>query len=848
MLETYPMLRGYGEANKSITEIEFAHGALYPSVPGSAFIYEQVTPSQKIDPADRVSMDELKDTIRTSDLPFRSFDTPEELGDKVYNDLLFLLERDWPISAEPTPLESERTAHRAFAFNRTRAYVATPEYTERFERFVSEDSTPLILWGRSGLGKSALMAHLASEYERQHPDAFVVLHFVGASAGASSAADVMRRIAAEIKLRYDLPDEVQNDDATLAQEFPSWLANIRADDKLILLVDAVNQLSGIGREMHWLPEFIPSNVRLVISTTPDTPLEELRKRDWQELEIQPMGESARVQIATDYLASFGKKLTREQIERVASEPKLESPLFLRTILEELRVFGVYESLEEHLATYLSSEDEHELFHHVLARMERDFGSDAVHSVMTALWASRFGLTETELLEITQLPRYALSEFLIALEFHLMQRNGLYTFFHNYLRQAVEERYLTDNEKIKTAHRHLAHYFADSPYNSRRRDEEPWQWEHAESWDNYRKCLTDVEFIAPLLVDERRHELLAFWRVYQEHFDISSTYRKVIDDYQRTCTDEHKLAELLCTLGSSLVSASQYDEAGKMLRTALELGEKIYEERDLYQAEAADQLATCYYYQGKYAEAEQFYRKAIHIRETVLGANDPLTAKSLNNLGIIYYSLGKYSESREMYESAIESYRNHFANKDHSEIASILNNLGAVQHAERNYEAAIHSFRASISMYERLYGKRYPGKLSPLGNMSMSLREQKRIIESEKICLEAIELSRATYGNNHRDLATRLSNLALLYSKFMNRYAEALQAYEEAIKIRELILGKMHIDTITSYLNIALAEIRAGNKRKGEKLFKKYLPVEEQILGKNHDRVITHKEIFEELQR
>ncbi|HYM36735.1 MAG TPA: DUF4062 domain-containing protein, partial [Steroidobacteraceae bacterium] len=415
LFQEYPWLEQFAKDKKSITDIEFFHGAISKPDTTSAFIYEQ-TVTRK--PEDAAPIDDLRSRIIDAGVPYEQFSSPEELGEKVLRDLTAILDRDWPAKHELTPVERERNPHEAYARNRTHSYIANPEYYSIFEKFVdglssmvyrqdknflrpsttdNRQSTPLILWGKSGFGKSALVAHLTNEYKQKHPEAFIIRHFVGATAGASSSDDVIRHVMLEIKERYDLTDELPQ--SNLQEEFPIWLAKIREGEKLILAIDAVNQLTGIGNEMHWLPEFIPANVRLLISTTPELPLEQLRKRNWQEIEVKPLAPSQRKRITQEFLAHYHKHLEHEQLEVIANEPKLQSPLYLRTLLEELRIFGSRSRLDQQLADYISSSDEAELFQKVLARMETDHGEAVVRSIMSAIWASRFGLWVTELLGV-----------------------------------------------------------------------------------------------------------------------------------------------------------------------------------------------------------------------------------------------------------------------------------------------------------------------------------------------------------------------------------------------------------------------------------------------------------------
>ncbi len=865
LFRDFPELAELSRKRKSITEMEFMHGALLRRNKDHVAIYEQLT---ERDEANAKPIEELRSHIAAAGVPHVTFASPAELGEHVLRDLAKMVERDWPLKKEMTPAERERNPHEAFARNRTHSYIANPEYYERFEKFVNseassivnsqssivpgpderrltiDDRRPLILWGRSGFGKSALMAHLTSEYKGRHPDAFVVRHFVGASSGASSSDDVIRHIMLEIRERYNLSDDVPN--ANLQDELPSWLGKIGEGEKMILAIDAVNQLTGIGPEMHWLPEFIPQGVRLIISTTPEMPLEQLRKRGWQEMEILPLTSAQRIRISAEFLERYHKHLPPELLEIIGAEAKLESPLFLRTVLEELRIFGVHEAVDMHLASYLASESEAELFQTVLARMERDHGEETVRNIMKAIWSSRYGLSETELLGITGLSRLALSEFLIALEFHLMKRSGLFTFFHNYLRQAVEFRYLNSEDQIKAAHTLVAEYFSAQEYTQRRRDEEPWQWQQSGHRERFIKCITDIPMLDMLLDEDRRQELIGYWLELQKENDLAETYHTVIEAYKGKCEDESYFADLSGKLGDALVTASSYKEAEYQLRTALELRKKLSGENDLKTAKSMNDLATLYYHTGDFEEAELLLKNVIVIREKLMDKNDPTIGKSLNDLGAIFYSIGKLNEAENTFRDAIERYKE-FYQRDHQEIASALNNLGTVFIHGKKYDEASNYILEALAMCERLFGISHITLIQPTRNIAMCYAKTSASTKAEEYYVKALKLAASIYGKNHTEVGSIYANMGVFYSRW-GKPDEAIEMHKKGLKIRRELLGEEHIETINSYLNLGITLYRAGRKTEGEKFIKKYLPIQKDLMGEDHPIFKANEASWNELKK
>ncbi len=838
VFERYPWLREYAMTNKSVTEMEIACGAIRPYKHDKSFFYEQISKLEEIPEADRERFDELKTNIKKNDLPCRTFSKPEELGEQVYRDLLSLLDRDYPIEYEPSPLDLERAPHTAFSLNRLRSYVANPEYLSRFEKYFESDDPPLIVNARSGLGKSALMAYLCDAHLQKYPDAFVIKHFIGAAAAGSDPEDVMRQVMMEIKDRYKLDDEIPTDDQRIREEFPEWLAKVQ-HEKLLLAIDALNQLSGVAGELHWLPEFIPKNVRLIVSTIPGPTLDQLRKHQWNELELMPLSITMRRQIAEEFLSRYHKKLSDDQLDVIAEDPKCESPLFLRTLLEELRVFGRFGAFELHLANYLASNDERDLFSKILERMENDHGREVVRSVMQMIFVSRYGLSQTELLGITKLTQLALSEFLIALDYHLMQRTGLYTFFHNYLREAVEERYANTDALKKDTHRTAAEYFATTNYDIRRRDEEPWQWQQTGDSEQFKHCITNIPLLEMLLDEDRRQELIGLWVELQKHDDLAETYHKAIEQFKTEHpNDTQHLADLSGKLGDALVASSSYKEAEYQLRTALTLQTKLHGENNLKVAQAMNDLGSLFYNTGNFVQAESLFKSAVGVREKLLGKNDPATARSLNDLAAIHYAQGKLDDAQRDFIDVLQRYETFFKN-DHGEIAGTLNNIGSMYELQKNYAKAEEFCKRSLEMYIRLYGQRHIHLLPPMNNLAMIYLDRNEVTRAEDQYKINLSLVESIYGNVHKIAGEMYFAMAVLYSKTL-QYDKAIEMHYKNIYIKERVLGEHHYETVNSYLSLAITLYKNKSYTKAQNMFEDKIMILKKILGESHQLVISQE--------
>jgi hypothetical protein len=124
----------------------------------------------------------------------------------------------------------------------------------------------------------------------------------------------------------------------------------------------------------------------------------------------------------------------------------------------------------------------DVFEHVLARIEEDLGKKPVQRALEAIWASRSGLFQDELLSIAKLTPAQWAAIQIALDEALYDSGGKINFGHDYLRKGVEDKYLSKPQKKSATHLHLARKFYDFMYESGQNyricEELPWQFLHA----------------------------------------------------------------------------------------------------------------------------------------------------------------------------------------------------------------------------------------------------------------------------------------------------------------------------------------------------------------------------------
>ena len=541
---------------KSVTELEILHGVLNnPKMAGRAFFYFRDSKwSKKKGGAylsegseEKSKLEVLKNRIRRSGFPvLENYPSPEALAERVKEDLWKLIDETYPASEVPDALAQERMRHEAFVSSRLGLYIGGQKYCEALDALISsEPRKPILVCGASGGGKSALLANWIQKFSSKHPEAIVLTHFLGTGADAAHPVNMAIRLLCEISRIIGEELVLEGDPRKALWMLETWLekAGAFAHEKggiFVLVLDAVDKMTD-HRDLEWWPRRLPEGVALVASCLDSGLCDVLMpKMEWTEVRVSPLDRPDCETFIQEHLAKYRKSLTPEQTAEVLGHPLSGNPLFLRTLLEELRVFGVHEELNHRIAHYLASGSMDDLFVMVLERVESDNTPDSVRAALEVLWAAKESFAEDALLTVSELPPALWAPIGIALDESLIGAGGGLAFSHDYLRKAVEDRYLRNAEDKGRIGRKMAEFCAKAMAGGRKetsryvRRHAVGHFLEAEDWDNATAALCDLEYIEARATAQELPALLV---------DYAEAVRSLPESEQERQTEAARQAEL-----------------------------------------------------------------------------------------------------------------------------------------------------------------------------------------------------------------------------------------------------------------------------------------------------------------
>jgi len=798
LLTRYPWVEQAVIEGASLTELEFIEGVFSRSAddPRHALFYQRRNGTLVHDGDERLRR--LSRSAQETGFPFREFSSVDEMGSLVRDDLLSLIDSEWPVETAPSQYELERRSHAAFAVSRSRAYIPQQEYLTRIRRWIDEESRPLAIVAPSGMGKSSLVAHLATLFRGRHNNALVIEHYVGASDGSTTLVGTIRHIADAVRDRFGTDDRWSSSGRDIDQSLPlllHHLAQVAEADAVpvMIVIDAVNMMEERAQSLLWIPEELPGNIRLVVSTTPGVSDIALSKHDWDIVVMSPINDDrVRQSIVVRYLGEFHKGIAPDQLRRLTADSKAGSPLFLRVVAEELRLHGEHESVVDVVTRYVEAGDIEEVFQILLERLERDFGEATVSTCLPFLWASRNGLAEHELLGLLEITRVELSRLLFALDYHVIRRGGLLGFFHDHLRRAVERRYIPDAPEQRRLHGRVAAYFASLEYDSRRRDEEPWQWRAAEGWQQLADCLSHPAFIIGLNDPRVRHERLAYWHSLEGHYDPVTVYDNRLRTLRGEGEEASRRAEIAGAIGECCVEAGRYAAAEPLLRIVHRYQRRVRGPNSEESVAAMENLATVLYHEGNYQEAESLWREALRILEVTRGNDDPRLCPVLDSLAACAWRRSDSAAIEQYCRRSLDIAERHYGREHPQSLDRLVNLAEFEMHRENNHNGVL-ILESVVDSAIIAYGPDHPTTLRYQVELGFALRRSGAVERALAVLNASLQRIVSVIGTNALT-ARCLENLGLAYAH-AGRFDEGAASFGRAYRIRRDIHGKAHPDAM-----------------------------------------------------
>lgn len=460
LYSTFPWIKDCIKKGLSITEMEFMHGVLNCDEPIKAFFYVKESSLEDF----HGSKDELeklnafKSRIVNQDVhPVKYYKNPVELGKLIKEDMMECLEMLFPRSDEQDPIKIADHIQDCILRKKTEFYVPIDGAYDYINDFLLSPQRLLVVTGESGTGKSSLLANWIVQ---NNNSCDVIYHFVDSAYYGNDPSFILVRLYYKICHLLDITPDIEWD-MVLAMRCVTVINQLlsKCNRNIVLVIDGLNQLvpGGDSYNLRWFPQ-LSKHVKIICSTNNDNYelLTALRNKSAVFYAIPLFSASTTLgSIVNGYLKLSGKRLDEEQLALIYDNKLFETPLLLCSLLEELRIWGVYEELDDRIRYYVSSIGESDFFDKIFDRLENDSSISCpriVAEVFALLSLSRNGIADSDIADILGIARIHVILLLYKCHRFISVLGGLSTISHSLITKAVRDRYADVYEDVQNKYK------------------------------------------------------------------------------------------------------------------------------------------------------------------------------------------------------------------------------------------------------------------------------------------------------------------------------------------------------------------------------------------------------------
>ena len=847
--ERFKDVNNYLERHLSVTEMEMQFGVLQRKEDMHAYFYiKEGEDEEKSDSPEM--LESLKKEVKASRYPSSTYSAPENLGIQVEQAFRTLLDKLFP-EGHLSELEKERIGQRSFMRQLCQNYIRDDKNFQVLDNWMSDwTQHQLVVTGASGLGKSALIANWLNEkLSDENRDYDIIYHFTGNGGSESSHEHIVKTLIDEINDVYgwEANDEMNKQLKDKQDDkLNDLFIKVSSEGKkpLLIVLDAINQIVDVdnAKLLNWLP--IPTKgIKILFSTLEeDRTMEVFKHRKYPIFTLQPLDIEKRSQLVRSYLKLYAKSLTEQQVHRIATDSQCENTLVLKTLLDELINFGVYEKLDERIDYYLAAETIEDFYQALLASYENEYGRDYIETILSVIAISKHGLTEQEILSIVEGTPLAWSQFYCSFAGQLVPKEGIISFSHLYIRDAVTHRYLDGDDKSAKFRKIIIASFkkGDSP---REWEELLYQYyslgdtpslstilqevrifnsmvkDHVDELALYVRSMISEGFnpfkYKDLLLNEdgvnRAYSLfLSFFVQYFSLYDfglsLCEDYQNALEDESCKLTNDESFEKLYIWKGIINRSLSKYTEAVEAFSKAYQVCEKRYGTNHLHTSHALMHIGTIYNAKSNYGKAEECYLKALEIQRNLSAEKEQID--TIHSLADNCLDKRDFDSAEKYLLEALSATINLLGN-DNDTISSIYNSLGALYDFMGKYEESINYATKSLDLDIKLYGRYNVNTAHCYHNIAGTYCNIGKYDEAQKAFEDSIEIKTKLFGKDHYETCISLAGLGNVY-KYKKEYDKAIEChtkYYEAWK-------SIHGDNDT-YLAVILSGIGSDFYEKGD---------------------------------
>lgn len=269
------------------------------------------------------------------------------------------------------------------------------------------------------------------------------------------------------------------------------------------------------------------------------------------------------------------------------------------------------------------------------------------------------------------------------------------------------------------------------------------------------------------------------------------------------------------IGEYMVRQGQLDEALQLCQNTRAYLKTQTGDVQVQQGGVLNVLGEIYLNKGQNDLALDNFQKALGIYANK--TDSAAKALCFNNLGLVYWNTGNKELALEYHRKAL-ALRRAIYHEQHSEVAASYNNIGLV-YSQNAPQKAYKYYEKALEVYKK---EKHLTKVANIyNNMAIIKQQERSFLEALDLFDEVLKIRKKIYNDEHPNVAFVYTNIGQLYAS-RDDLPKALEYQQKALDIYKKNFGDKHPELANVYNLMGASYAKQGKHRVALNTYQKAL--------------------------
>jgi tetratricopeptide (TPR) repeat protein len=284
--------------------------------------------------------------------------------------------------------------------------------------------------------------------------------------------------------------------------------------------------------------------------------------------------------------------------------------------------------------------------------------------------------------------------------------------------------------------------------------------------------------------------------------------------------------------------SKYDAAVAHLEAALNIRKNLQGDKHVDVAGVTANLSLALQNLGRLDEALAMCSSALEILNKAPGDNQKSIAVCHNNMGMILKEQGKPGEAMEHYSTGLAIVLR--TEGETALAANFLNNIGSVLEGQDKLDEAMEKYVSALRIYEK--AKVDTGVATCHNNIGEVLSKQDKLDMALEHACKSLAIKRSKLPHEHAECGESHYLIGGILRR-SGKFAEAVDEFDNALRIFKSVYGEMSIKVADVYQNKAVCNFGLQKYREAVTFYEATIHIRTVLLGADDARLVKLKALL-----